>query len=168
MEAAYGEGLRRLSRQMKREQAQEAPCSGIGCALTGGKTRWIRRGVDRIVSYAEARDELGHMHAAHAALMSLKICIALASAVWLLSRGRLKERVNVLVTRMLAVFIIASCALICYRLRRFAMTPTYTSPEVVILHFWEGSLVWWCMVLLIACTICAVTPSLKKYIYYLF
>lgn len=73
------------------------------------------------------------------------------------------EVVNTILLYTMGCFIIYVALFLMIRLRRFGPSFFRHSPTVAVFQYWEGTFIWWFLVLLIICSICAMVPQWNKY-----
>ena len=121
--------------------------------------------------YFVVTDASRALHASHAAFTLLKLVIFVIFILWIATRyarTRIHKTLDTILSITVGVFIILAASMTMFRLRSYAMTPLWTGLDVTVLSHWELSFVWWFMLLLVIVTICALVPSLHKYIFFFF
>ena len=73
------------------------------------------------------------------------------------------EIVNKMLLYGMGTFIIVVSLFLMIRLRRFGPSFFRHSPTVAVFQYWEGTFIWWFLVLLIICSVCAMVPQWNKY-----
>jgi hypothetical protein len=73
------------------------------------------------------------------------------------------ENVNKMLLYGIGCFIIFVAFFLMIRLRRFGPSFFRHSPTVAVFQYWEGTFIWWFLVLLIICSMCAMVPQWNKY-----